>query len=153
MAKPTEAVQLPLPLEVLATALADPLVIYPSGWDLSLPEWLRQAVTEERLARLATGDGDGLPASAGLATLAEALAYLYCAGLTVPLSHEWAEIYGNLAARYMADRGATLPEDMQPRDFTDYEERLLDELRRDIRCSQVREAKKQRRERRKKTRE
>ncbi|MBC8447692.1 MAG: hypothetical protein H8D78_08080 [Chloroflexi bacterium] len=62
----------------------------------------------------------------------------------MPLSHEWAEIYCNLAARYMAARGAILSEDMQPRPFTDYEERLLQELRWDIRCSQVREAKKRR---------
>ena len=147
MADPTGAMQLPLPLEmpvapaldeeVLAAALADPVIVWP-GWESTMPGWIWQAITEERLARLATGDGEGL------ATLAEALAYLYCAGLAAPLNHEWAEIYVNLAARYMAARGAILPEDMRPRALTDYEERLLQELRWDIRRSQVREAKKRR---------
>ena len=147
MARPMGAMQLPLPLEtpvapasdeeMLAAALADPVIVWP-GWESTMPGWIWQAITEERLARLATGDGEGL------ATLAEALAYLYCAGLAAPLNHEWAEIYVNLAARYMAARGAILPEDMRPRALTDYEERLLQELRWDIRRSQVREAKKRR---------
>ena len=153
MAKPSgKAVQLPLSLEMpampgldeeekLAAALAEPLIVYPGGWDCSLPEWLRQAVAEERLAR-AGSDNDGL------ATLAEVLCYLFTAGLAAPLNHEWAEIYVNLAAQYMAARGATLPDDMQQRALTGYEERLLQELRRDIRRSQEREVKKERRGRR-----
>ena len=148
MADPTGAMQLPLPLEVpvapaldeevLAAALADPVIVWP-GWESTMPGWIWQAITEERLARLATGDGDGL------ATLAEALAYLYCAGLAAPLNHEWAEIYCNLAARYMAARGAILPEDMQPRPFTEYEETLLRDFRWDIRHAQKRERRKRRR--------
>jgi len=110
--------------------LHDPLIVHPGGWDEDLPAWLREAVIGERVARAAVaGDDD-------LATLAEVLCYLFTASLAAPLSHEWAEIYINLAAQYMAARGAILPEDMQPRPFTECEEALLRDLRRDIRHRQ-----------------
>ncbi len=118
-----------------------PLIVWPGGWDRHIPAWLQEAVTEERVVRAVSGGDDDL------ATLAEVLCYMFTAGLSAPLSHEWAEIYCNLAAQYMAARGAILPEDMQPRPFTEYDERLLRKLRSDIRCRQKRE--RQRRQRRK----
>jgi len=118
--------------------LHDPLIVHPGGWDEDLPAWLREAVIEERVARAVAGDDD-------LATLAEVLCYLFTASLAAPLSREWAEIYINLAARYMAARGAILPEDVQPRPFTEHEETLLRDLRRDIRRRQKRERQKRRR--------
>ena len=141
MAK-VKAVQLALPFpesapvaeldeQKIAAALADPVVVW-SGWEDTMPGWIWRAIIEERLARLAQGGDDDL------ATMAEALAYLYCAALVVPLDHDWAKIYINLAAQYMAARGAALPDDMQPRPFTDYEEALLRELRWKIRSSQKR---------------
>ena len=146
--KPTQAVQLSLAMppstsEREATAakvLSDPRVVYPGGWDADLPAWLRQAAGEERLARSLAGED-------GLATLAEVVCYMFTAALSVPLDHEWAEIYCNLAAQYMAARGAVLPEGMQPRPFTEYEERLLQKLRSDIRRTQKRERQKRRRKR------
>jgi len=144
MTKPRmKAVQLALPFpesapaaeldeEKIAAALADPVVVWP-GWESTVPDWIWQAVTEERLARVAAGGDDDL------ATLAEVLCYLFTAGLAVPLDYDWAEIYINLAAQYMAARGkADLPDDMRPRPFTDYEETLLRELRHKIRSSQKR---------------
>ena len=147
--KPTQAVQLSLAMppstsELEATAakvLSDHLVVYPGGWDADLPAWLRQAVGEERLERSPAGED-------GLATLAEVVCYMFIACMSVPLNHERAGIYCNLAAQYMAARGAILPEDMQPRPFTEYEERLLRKLRSDIRRTQKRERQRRRRKHR-----
>jgi len=135
-----KATQLPL-LPPAPEDVNYPLIVWPGGWDRHIPAWLQEAVTEERVVRAVSG-GDDDPA-----TLAEVVCYLFTAALSVPLDHEWAEIYCNLAARYMADRGAILPEDMQPRPFTEYEQRLLRKLRSDIRRKQKRE--RQRRRRRK----
>ena len=145
----TTAMQLPLfsppnagpDKKKVAEILADPLVVWP-GWQDSMPDWIRRAITEERLQRLAM-DGDD-----DLATMAEVLAYLFCASLAVPLCHEWAEIYCNLAATYMEDRGAVIPDEkLRPRPFTDREETWLREIRSDIRCKQKREQQGRRRKR------
>ena len=133
-----KATQLPL-LPPAPEDVNCPLIVWPGGWDRHIPAWLQEAVTEERVVRAVSGGDDDL------ATLAEAVCYLFTAALSVPLDHEWSQIYINLAVQYMAARRAILPEDMQPRPFTEYEERLLRKLRSDIRHWQRRGQQRRRR--------
>jgi len=66
-------------------ALTDPIIVFPGGWGEDLPEWLKNAITLERLAmNMKALKGDKMTA-----TDAEACAYLYTAALTQPMDHDW----------------------------------------------------------------
>jgi len=79
----------------LVGALADPIIVFPGGWGDTIPDWLKNAITLERLEmnmrELKGEDPTG--------TDAEACAYLYTAALTQPLDHDWGEIYLYIATR------------------------------------------------------
>jgi hypothetical protein len=73
-------------LDELVYALTDPVIVHRSPWADMLPEWVRGQIKMERLAALMKGDP-------GMATDAEAMAYIYPASLDAPLDHDWTEIY------------------------------------------------------------
>jgi len=67
----------------------DPILVFPGGWGDTLPYWLKEAITIERLmANVKSLKGEEMTG-----TDAEACAYLYTANLTHPMSHDWAQIY------------------------------------------------------------
>ena len=68
---------------------ADPIIVYPGGWGDTLPEWLKNAITLERLEINIRASKGEEPTG----TDAEACAYLYTAGLTAPMDHDWSQIY------------------------------------------------------------
>ena len=80
-------------------ALTDPIIVFPGGWGEDLPEWLKNAITLERLAmNMKALKGDKMTA-----TDAEACAYLYTAALTQPMDHDWTQIYLYVATQAYRD--------------------------------------------------
>ena len=79
----------------LVGVFTDPVLVFPGGWGDTLPEWLKGAITMERLElNMRVLKGDEMTG-----TDAEACAYLYTACLTQPMDHDWAQIYLYVAAQ------------------------------------------------------
>jgi len=75
--------------------LTDPILVFPGGWGDTLPDWLKNAVTLERLAmNMKSLKGDEMTG-----TDAEACAYLYTVALTQPMHHDWGQIYLYIATQ------------------------------------------------------
>jgi len=68
---------------------ADPIIVFPGGWGDTLPEWLKNTITLERLEM----NMRALKGEEMTGTDAEACAYLYTAALTQPMDHDWGQIY------------------------------------------------------------
>jgi len=73
----------------------DPIIVFPGGWGDTLPEWLKNAITLERLAM----NMKALKGEEMTGTDAEACAYLYTAALTQPMDHDWGQIYLYIATK------------------------------------------------------
>lgn len=108
----------------LVGTFTDPILVFPGGWGDTLPDWLKGAITMERLEM-------NIRASKGeeaTGTDAEACAYLYTAGLTAPMDHDWSQIYLYVATKtYSRHKGGEVPEDIRVESLNDYQ---LGELRR-----------------------
>ena len=96
------------PIEYIARALTDPIVVFPPAYGDDVPESLKEYIQTERLLQLLKEDP---PIEE--ATDAEALAYLMTASYAAPLSHDWQAIYLHLASKYAKSQGLQLPEDLQ----------------------------------------
>jgi len=110
----------------LVGALADPIIVFPGGWGDTIPDWLKNAITLERLEmnmrELKGEDPTG--------TDAEACAYLYTAALTQPLDHHWGEIYLYIAARVYGRWGKSeMPQDIRVESLTDDHKADLNRLK------------------------
>ncbi len=73
----------------LVGVFSDPIIVFPGGWGDTLPDWLKNAITMERLMM----NMRALRGEEMTGTDAEACAYLYTAALTQPMSHDWGDIY------------------------------------------------------------
>lgn len=109
-------------------ALTDPIIVFPGGWGDTLPEWLKNAITLERLVmNMKTLKGEELTG-----TDTEACAYLYTACLTQPVDSDWTQIYLYVANQVYnrhrtEESGVQFPEDIQVESLSDYQ---MAELRR-----------------------
>jgi len=117
-------------VESMVDVFTAPLIVYPSGWEDTLPDWIKSEVTLQRLIRLMKGND-------GLATDVEALAYMYPRTLEAPLDHDWMQIYMYLATKAMGSRlsgkEAEIPADIKVERLDPYLESKLIELKRWIR--------------------
>jgi hypothetical protein len=105
-------------------ALTDPIIVFPGGWGDTLPDWLKQAITLERLAM----NMKALKGEEMTGTDAEACAYLYTAGLTAPMDSDWTEIYLFLSTQVVRrNRKTEIPQDIAVEELSDYR---MGELRR-----------------------
>jgi len=88
----------------------DPILVFPGGWGDTLPDWLKNAITLERLAmNMKTLKGEEMTG-----TDAEACAYLYTASLTQPMDHDWTQIYLYIAGKtYTRWKKTEMPEDIR----------------------------------------
>ena len=87
----------------------DPIIVMPGGWGDTLPEWLKNAITLERLA----GNMKALKGGEMTGTDAEACAYLYTAALTAPMDHDWSQIYLYIATQtYQRQGKGKMPSDI-----------------------------------------
>jgi len=124
----------------IAGIFTDPIIVYPGGWGDSLPDWLRQAITLERL----TGTAMSLKGQEPTGTDAEACAYLYTAGLTAPLDSDWADIYLYIATlTYEKHKKTEMPSDIAVRKLNDYQEGELKRLKRWLYERRIRERQEQ----------
>ena len=73
----------------LAGVFTDPIIVFPGGWGDTLPDWLKQAITMERLVM----NMKALKGHEMTGTDAEACAYLYTACLEHPVNRDWGDIY------------------------------------------------------------
>ena len=111
-------------------AITDPIIVYPGGWGDTLPDWLKTAITLERLiSNMAAIKGEEMTG-----TDAEVCAYLFTASLTFPLSSDWTQIYLYIATKvYEKQRtpqsGVTMPKDVRVDLITDYQMGLLNHLK------------------------
>ena len=100
-----------------------PILVFPGGWDDTLPEWIKNAITLEMNMRALKGEEM-------TGTDAEACAYLYTAGLTVPMNHDWSQIYLYIASKtYSRHKGNQVPEDIQVESLNNYQMTELNRLK------------------------
>ncbi len=108
----------------------DPIIVFPGGWGDSLPEWLKPAITLERLGM----NMRALKGEEMTGTDAEACAYLYTAALTQPMDHDWTQIYLYIAGKtYEKQRtpssGVKMPDDIRVDKLNDDQMRDLNRLK------------------------
>jgi len=106
-------------IDALVGALTDPIIVFDPSWADVLPDWLKGEIKIQRLAQLMKGEE-------GVATDAEALAYVSNASLAQPIASEWVDIYQYLLTRVMGDK---VPEEMRKESLDDYRMGLLKELK------------------------
>jgi len=106
--------------------LTDPIIVFPGGWGDTIPEWLKTAIILERMI----GDMRALKGEEMTGTDAETCAYLYTAGLTAPMDHDWSQIYLHIAGKtYACHNGNQVPDDIQVESLNDYQLRELNRLK------------------------
>ena len=106
--------------------LSDPILVFLGGWGDTLPEWLKNAITMERLAMNMKALKGELPTG----TDAEACAYLNTASLTQPMDHDWAQIYLYIAGKtYTRWKKNEMPEDIRIESLNDDQMRDLNRLK------------------------
>ena len=117
-------------LSEIVGCLTDPILVFPGGWGDTLPDWLKTAITLERLVmNMKAVKGEEMTGSD-----AEACAYLYTAGLTAPMDHDWGQIYLYIANKVYSqwrqrESGAEMPEDIRVESLTDDQMRDLNRLK------------------------
>jgi hypothetical protein len=104
----------------------DPILAFPGGWGETLPDWIKGAITMDRLemsVRASRGEEE-------TGTDAEACAYLYTAGLTAPMDHDWSQIYLYVSTKtYTRHKGGEMPEDIRVESLTEYQMGELSRLK------------------------
>jgi len=113
-------------IDDLVGILTDPIIVCPGGWGDSLPEWLKNAITLERLTKnMKTTKGE-LPTG----TDAEACAYLNTASLTAPMDNDWSQIYLYVAGKtYTRWHKSEMPDDIRVESLTDQQTTDLNRLK------------------------
>jgi hypothetical protein len=110
----------------LVGALTDPIIVFPGGWGDTLPEWLKNAITLERL----TMNMKALKGEKMTGTDAEACAYLFTAALTQPMDNDWGQIYLYIATQTYRRWGKNeMPGDIAVDSLNDEQVRELNRLK------------------------
>lgn len=106
--------------------LTDPIIVFPGGWGDTVPEWLKNAITLERLAmNMKPLNGEEMTG-----TDAEATAYLMTVSLTQPVDHDWAQIYLYVATQTYRRWGkGEMPQDVVVDSLNDEQTRDLRRLK------------------------
>lgn len=104
----------------------DLILVFPGGWGDTLPEWLRGAITMERLIE----NMEAIKGTEITGTDAEACAYLYTASLTAPMDHDWSQIYLYVATQTYKRCGKNqMPSNIAVDSINDYQLRELNRLK------------------------
>ncbi|MBA7477603.1 hypothetical protein ES707_13015 [subsurface metagenome] len=106
-------------------ALTDPIIVFPGGWGDTLPDWLKNAITLERLV----GNVKAIKGELPTGTDAEACAYLMTASLSQPLSSDWTQIYLYVSGKVCGAEGKEIPEDIRVETLNTDQERDLNRLK------------------------
>jgi hypothetical protein len=111
----------------LVGAIADPIIAFPGGWGDTIPDWLKNAITLERLEM----NMRELKGEEPTGTDGEACAYLYTAALTQPLDRDWGEIYLYIATKVYGRWGKSeMPQDIEVESLRDDQKADLNRLKR-----------------------
>jgi hypothetical protein len=107
-------------------ALTDPIIVFPGGWGDTLPDWLKTAITLERMM----GNMKGLKSEEPTGMDAEACAYLMTVSLTQPMDSHWTQIYLYIAGQtYKRWNKGEMPADIAVDSISDYQMGELNRLK------------------------
>lgn len=122
----------------LLRSLTNPLVLFHSTDGDLIPEDLKSHVEMERLIQT---KNEGINGEVEKATDTEAMAYLMSASFAFPLERDWVNIYSYLIHNYIKRwKKQEVPDFMKEHDkISEYEKRLLNDLKVWIRKRQNRE--------------
>ena len=123
--------------DALTEPITTPIVYHPGGWEDTVPEELRKEVLRQRIEKANNGGWDE-------ATDAEVLCYLQTASLVQPLGSDWTQIYLYQTSQFMPQVRDAIPD--IPKELTEYQKSELRDLKRNIRHSQLRRRKNNRKE-------
>lgn len=113
-------------IDDIVGALTDPIIVWPSPWQDTLPEWIKPAITMERLIE----NMKALKGEALTATDAEVLAYMYPLSLEHPLDRDWTQIYLYISTKVIPRHKHTeVPEDIKVESLDNYQMQRLKGLR------------------------
>lgn len=101
----------------------DPIVVYPGGWEDTVPPGIYEMIRLERFVQQMKAKGRKIEE----ATDAEALAYLYTAALVAPIGSEWTHIYLWLGRDLLPNEEA---KQYAPKELTPDEARMLSDFKR-----------------------
>jgi hypothetical protein len=106
--------------------LTDPIVVFPGGWGDTIPQWLKTAITLERMI----GDMKGMKGEEPTGTDAEACAYLMTVSLTQPIDSDWTQIYLYVASQtYKRWEKGEMPADIVVDSLSNYQMTELNRLK------------------------
>ena len=106
--------------------LTDPIIVFPGGWGDTLPDWLKTAITMERMM----GNMKALKGEEPTCTDAEACAYLMTVSLTQPMDSDWTQIYLYIAGQtYKRWNKGEIPADIVVDSISDYQMGELNRLK------------------------
>jgi len=106
--------------------LTDPIVVFPGGWGDTIPDWLKTAITLERMM----DDVKTLKGEEPTGTDAEVCAYLMTVSLTQPLDSDWTQIYLYVASHtYKRWEKGEMPPDIAVDSISDYQMEELSRLK------------------------
>jgi hypothetical protein len=133
-------------LDELVGSLCDPIIVWPGGWEDTLPAWIKDAIRIERLIENARAAKEGDIT----ATDAEACAYMYTYCLCQVPDQDWISIYQYLTTKVYShwrtkDSGYEVPADIRVDKLTEQQERDLAHLKRFIYNARARQRQEKRR--------
>ena len=104
----------------------DPILVFPGGWGDTLPEWLKETITLERLVM----NMKALKGEAMTGTDAEACAYLMTVSLIQPMDSDWTQIYLYISTKVCSRwKKVEVPEDIRVESLRDDQLRDLNRLK------------------------
>ena len=110
----------------LVGALSDPIIAFPGGWGDTIPEWLKNAITLERLVM----NMKALRGEEPTGTDTEACAYLMTVSLTQPMGGDWVQIYLYIASKTYRQWGKSeMPRDIVVDNLNDEQMQELKRLK------------------------
>jgi len=106
--------------------LTDPIIVFPGGWGDTLPDWLKTAITLERMM----GDMKVLKGEEPTGTDTEACAYLMTLSLTQPMDSDWTQIYLYVTSQtYKRWEKDEMPADIAVNSISNYQMGELNRLK------------------------
>ena len=136
-------------IDDIVGALCDPIIVYPSGWQDTLPDWVKPQITLERLImNVKVIKEGGVPVGD-----TEVMAYIYPRTMEAPMSEQWFRIYMYVFNQAMKFKKTEVPEDLKSETLVDWDMRELNDLKRWIYQQRVKHRKEKARGERRQARE